>query len=83
LTSRSGGNELGPVARGPIRTLHEIEDAVRGLSPADLSCFREWFLAFEADAWDRQFEEDAATGRLDVFADEALSDLAAGRTTPL
>jgi hypothetical protein len=66
-----------------MSTIDEIERAVTDLSPEDLSRFREWFLEFDAEAWDRQFEEDAAAGRLDALADEALSDLTAGRTKPL
>lgn len=66
-----------------MTTINEIERAISGLSPEDLSRFREWFLEFDAAAWDRQFEADAAVGRLDALADEALSDLAAGRTKPL
>jgi hypothetical protein len=55
--------------------LDEIEHAVSGLSPADLSRFREWFLEFDADAWDRLFAEDVAAVRFDALAGEALSDL--------
>lgn len=65
-----------------IDTLSEIKRAISGLSREDLSHFQEWFLAFDAEAWDRQFEEDAAAGRLDALADEAVSHLAAGRTKP-
>ena len=66
-----------------MSTIDEIERAITDLSPEDLSRFREWFLEFHAEGWDRQFEEDAAAGRLDALADEALSDLTAGRTRPL
>jgi hypothetical protein len=66
-----------------MSTIDEIERAVTDLSADDLSRFREWFLVFDAEAWDRQFEEDAAAGRLDALADEALADLSAGRTKPL
>ena len=45
--------------------------------------FRDWFLEFEADAWDRQIERDANAGKLDSLARKALEDHAAGRTTPL
>ncbi|MBA2244560.1 MAG: hypothetical protein H0W11_06365 [Gemmatimonadetes bacterium] len=48
-----------------------------------MSEFRAWFLEFDAEAWDRQFEQDVAAGRLDALADEALADLRAGRTRPL
>jgi hypothetical protein len=64
-----------------MSTLEQIEDAVRQLSPKDLSEFRAWFAQLDADAWDRQIEQDIAAGRLDALAEEALSDLDAGRCT--
>lgn len=59
----------------------EIEDAVRRLSPEDLAAFREWFVQLDAEAWDRQIEEDVTAGRLDSLAEEALGDLRQGRCT--
>lgn len=53
-------------------TVTEIEAAVKSLSRADLSRFRDWFLQFDAEAWDRQFAQDAETGKLDSLAEEAL-----------
>ncbi|HMD85172.1 MAG TPA: hypothetical protein VKO18_10800 [Terriglobia bacterium] len=64
-----------------MSTIAEIEDAVRRLSPEDLAAFREWFVQLDAEAWDRQIEEDAAAGRLDSLAEEALEDLRQGRCT--
>jgi len=64
-----------------MSTIAEIEDAVRRLSPEDLAAFREWFIQLDAEAWDRQFEEDVAAGRLDSLAEEALEDLRRGRCT--
>ena len=66
-----------------MSTIQEIEQAVVRLSPEDLATFRTWFAEFEADLWDRQFEEDVAAGRLDQFADEALQDLSKGHCTDL
>jgi len=66
-----------------MSTIHEIKRAVSGLSAEELSRFRAWFLEFGARLWDRQFASDVAEGRLQALADEALSDLRAGRTTPL
>jgi hypothetical protein len=66
-----------------MSTLHEIERAVRQLSPEELTAFRAWFATFDGEAWDRQFEEDAASGRLDSLAEEALRDLREGRCTEL
>ncbi len=64
-------------------TLHDIESAVAGLTAEELAKFRAWFVEFDADAWDRQIEDDVKAGRLDALAEEALEDLRAGRTTEL
>lgn len=61
----------------------EIEKAVRGLAPEELAAFRAWFAEFDAQAWDRQMEEDVAAGRLDRLAEEAVDDLRQGRCTDL
>ena len=64
-----------------MTTIEEIEGAVRSLSPKELAAFRSWFAEYDADAWDRQMEEDVAAGRLDTLAAEALSDWREGRCT--
>ncbi len=64
-----------------MSAVFEIENAVQKLSRGDLTAFREWFLGFDAAAWDKQFEEDVAAGRLDALADEAIRDLREGRCT--
>jgi hypothetical protein len=64
-------------------TLQDLESAVAGLSADELAKFRAWFVEFDADAWDRQIEDDAKAGRLDALAEEALEDYRAGRTTEL
>lgn len=61
----------------------EAEQVVQKLSAEELANFREWFAAFDADAWDRQMEADIAAGRLDELADRALRDHAAGKSTRL
>jgi hypothetical protein len=66
-----------------VSTIKEIESAVTKLSRDDLQNFREWFLGFDAEAWDKQFEQDVKTGRLDALADEALRDLREGNCTEL
>ena len=66
-----------------MSTVQEIESAVSKLSPNELSAFRSWFTDFDAEAWDKQFEEDVRAGRLDSLADEALGDLRSGRCTEL
>ena len=57
-----------------MSAIAEIEDAIRKLPDEELAVLRAWFAEFDAAAWDRQFERDAAAGRLDALADEALRD---------
>ena len=57
-----------------MSTVPEIERAVKELSPEELAKFRQWFAEFDAAQWDLQIERDAASGKLDAFADEALND---------
>jgi hypothetical protein len=66
-----------------MSTVQEITTAVSKLSPEELSAFRAWFAEFDAEVWDRQFEQDVAAGRLDALAEEALRDLHEGRCTDL
>jgi hypothetical protein len=61
-------------------TVHEIEAAISKLSRQDLVALRDWFFQFDSVAWDKQFEEDVARGRLDELADEALADVREGRS---
>ena len=60
-----------------------LEKQVQQLDPKEFAQFRAWFLEFEAHVWDRQIEQDASAGKLDVLARKALEDHAAGRTTLL
>ena len=66
-----------------MTTAEEICGAVRRLPKRELTKFRKWFVAHDAAAWDRQFAQDVAAGRLDRLAREALRDLRAGRCSDL
>jgi hypothetical protein len=63
--------------------VENIEKQVRELSPQELTEFREWFAAFDAEIWDRQFEADVEAGKLDSLAERALRAHAEGRSTKL
>ena len=63
--------------------VEEIERAIQQLSSDDLSEFRAWFATFDAEVWDREFDEDVQAGRLDALAQEALDDWHGGRCTDL
>jgi len=60
-----------------------LESQVEQLEPEELAEFRDWFLEFDWELWDRQLENDIRAGKLDAMARKALEDHAAGRTTPL
>ncbi len=56
-----------------------IEQEIKKLSPKELAEFRRWFTEFEVDAWDAQIEIDAAAGKLDALAADALAEYKAGK----
>ncbi len=60
-----------------------IENAVESLPPTELAEFRRWFAEFDGKAWDKQIEQDAASGKLDQLAAEALADYRAGSARQL
>jgi hypothetical protein len=66
-----------------VGTVLEIESAISKLSREDLFALREWFKEFDADAWEKQFEQDVKAGRLDALGDKALQDMREGRYTEL
>jgi hypothetical protein len=66
-----------------MNTLQEVEKLISQLTPEDLASFRRWFAEFDAEQWDRQFEEDVAAGKLDGLAQKALQHLQEGRCTDL
>ena len=57
----------------------QLEQAVSQLPPQELARFREWFEKFDAEIWDRQFEVDAKSGKLDKLANQAIADFRAGK----
>ncbi|WP_146447401.1 hypothetical protein [Bythopirellula polymerisocia] len=64
-------------------TLHDLENAVTGLSPDELARFRAWFAEYDGELWDQQIEADARAGRLDALADAALRAHHDGNTQEL
>ena len=66
-----------------MNRLENIEGQVKDLSVDELKAFREWFVQFDAEAWDQQFESDVQNGKLDELAARALRDYKAGRAADL
>lgn len=60
-----------------------IEKAVEALPPSELAEFRRWFAKFDAAVWDKQIEQDAASGKLDELASEATADYRTGSAREL
>ena len=58
--------------------IEQIEKEVQGLKPDELQAFRKSFWDFDAEAWDRQFEKDAQSGKLDSLAEAALKSFKSG-----
>jgi hypothetical protein len=52
--------------------VEEIEQAIEKLSTEELAEIRAWL-------WDRDIEADAAAGRLDHLAEEALGEYRSGK----
>ena len=66
-----------------VSTLHQIEDAISHLPPAQFRELVGWMTARQQELWDRQMEEDAKAGRLDGLWKAALEEIEAGKTTSL
>jgi hypothetical protein len=63
--------------------MEKLEREIQKLSPEELADLRDWFRKYDAEAWDRQIEEDVRGGRLDGLAEQALAAHKAGRTKEL
>jgi hypothetical protein len=63
--------------------IEAIEEQIEKLSPEELAAFRRWYAAFDAEAWDRQFEVDVKAGKLDALAEQALRAHTSGQSKPL
>ena len=59
-----------------MSTVDEIERAIEKLSDEELAEIRGWL-------WDRDIERDAAAGRLDRLAEEALEEYRVGKARRL
>lgn len=64
-------------------SVEDIEKAVEQLPADQLARFRAWFAAFDAARFDEQIAKDAAAGRLDALADEAVAEYRNGGSREL
>ena len=66
-----------------MRKVEELENEVQQLNPGELAVFREWFVRYDSDEWDKEIEGDISAGRLDKLAEEAVAAHKARRTTEI
>jgi hypothetical protein len=64
-------------------TVEDIEKAIAKLPADQLAQFRVWFEEFDSARFDQQIARDAAAGRLDGLAEQAIEDLRKGRAREL
>jgi hypothetical protein len=64
-------------------SLKQLESHVAGLTSEELREFSAWFEQFMADTWDKQIEEDSASGRLDQLVRNLGINLDEDDTEPL
>jgi hypothetical protein len=63
--------------------VEEIQSAIVSLSPEEYARLRRWFAERDWEQWDREIEEDAASGKLDFLIDEAVAEKGQGRLQDL
>ena len=63
--------------------LEEIQEEIRNLSRSELAEFRKWYAEFDAQIWDKQFEEDVKSGKLDAHGEAARRARREGKSTVL
>lgn len=66
-----------------MTTIQAIEQAIQQLPAQELAEFRRWFTQFDEAAWDAQIEADAAAGKLDALAAEAVAEYDNGKAREL
>ncbi|HMJ05534.1 MAG TPA: hypothetical protein VK474_04700 [Chthoniobacterales bacterium] len=66
-----------------MSTVQEIEAAIAQLPKEEFWSLTDRVLALREDAWDRQIESDAVSGKLDKLFEQADRDFEAGRCQEL
>jgi hypothetical protein len=60
-----------------------IQSAILSLAPEEYVYLRQWFAERDWERWDKQIEEDAASGKLDFLIAEAMAEKAQGQLRDL
>lgn len=60
-----------------------LEKEIEAFSADELKLLREWFIEFDSSSWDRQIEDDVASGKLDELAKEVIASHKRGESTEI
>ncbi len=63
--------------------LEHLEQEIAALTVDEFARLRNWILERDWAEWDKQIENDAASGKLDFLVEEALEEIHQGKTTLL
>ncbi len=63
--------------------IERIQTEIKALPPKEFAQIRTWFAELDWQAWDKQLEEDVATGKLDFLREEAMAAKAENRLRAL
>jgi hypothetical protein len=63
--------------------VEKIEAEIAKLSPKEVMQLTQWLVEYDAGLWDKEIKQDAKSGCLDKFVEEAKTDYRAERTRPL
>ena len=66
-----------------MTTVQEIEHAIDQLPSDQFSKIHDWIIEKDWERWDRQIEQDSASGKLAFLVKEAIQDAGSGDTRPL
>jgi hypothetical protein len=58
-----------------MTTVEDIKGAIEKLDPIAFDRLRAWFVNHESARFDERIARDAASGKLDHFADRAIADV--------
>jgi len=63
--------------------VEQLESRVRLLPTEDFAEFRNWFIEYESEFWDRQIADDYRAGKFNELISRARAEMAQGKAKEL
>ncbi len=63
--------------------VEELENRVQSLSKEEFTKFRDWFLEFENELWDKQIASDFRAGKFNRLIENARKEFTQGKSYEL